>query len=190
MHLHRIAGALLAASSLLSAPASAAVLTTSVAQTTLVDQNARTFSLQSLRGTPLVIAFVAAHCTDACPLINAHFARAAALLHDKHIGVRLLTITLDPEHDSLRDMQNIAATFSANRAQWIVASGSVAHVHTVMRGFGVIAQRGKDGYADVHSTFIYLLDRNGRVVRTDLASTDLADQIVSDVISSWHALSV
>ena len=42
----------------------------------LVDQTGHAFTLGSLRGSPVALTFVSAHCTDACPLINAQFARA------------------------------------------------------------------------------------------------------------------
>lgn len=186
----RTAGAFLLTLAFVHAPAPAASLQSGVAHTVLVDQNGRSFTFDRLRGRPIVLTFVAAHCTDTCPLVNAQFARAQTLLHDRGIDAQLLTITLDPEHDRLADMQRIARTFSADRARWIVATGTVARVHTVMRAFDVTAERGRDGYADVHSTFIYLLDRHGRLYATKLASFDLAEQIVAEVTSAWHALTV
>lgn len=188
MRLPLIAGALLLAFTLARAPAPAAPATTGVMQTTLVDQDGRAFTLASLRGRPIVVTFVAAHCADACPLINAQFARAQTLLRERHVDARLLTITLDPEHDSFADMRGIARTFSAERSRWIVASGNVSRVHALMRAFGVTAERGARGYADVHSTYIYLLDRHARLYATKLASTDLADQILAEVASAWRAL--
>jgi protein SCO1/2 len=181
--------AAIAVISLSAAHAAASTETSVVAQTALVNQDGRSFSLASLRGTPLVVTFVAAHCTDACPLINAQFAQAAQLLQQRRIHARLLTITLDPEHDSLRDMQYIAHTFSAHRSQWVVATGSNANVHTVMRAFDVVAQQGKDGYADVHTTYVYLLDRHGRLRKTVPASTALAEQIAAEVAAAWQELS-
>ena len=107
----------------------------------LVDQTGRTFSLTSLRGTPLVVTFVSAHCTDACPLVNAQFSQAARRLAAEHRNVRLVTITLDPENDPPRMMRALAQTFQADPRVWIVAGGSVSEVHRVMREFGVMARR-------------------------------------------------
>jgi protein SCO1/2 len=149
----------------------------------LVDQNGHSFTFASLRGTPLVVTFIAAHCTDACPLVNAQFAQASQHLARAHAHVRLLTITLDPEHDSLRDMRDIARRFGADPRVWIVAGGSRANVHAVMSAFGVLAQRGRKGYADVHTTFVYFVDANGRLSKTVLASSVLTDQIVQAALN-------
>jgi protein SCO1 len=150
----------------------------SVRQPQLVDQRGRYFTLGSLHGKPLVVTFVSAHCTDACPLINGQFADAAARMARAHVAARLLTITLDPEHDSPRTMRDLANRFEANPAYWILAGGSIADVHAVMRSFGVVSIEGKRGEHDEHTTFVYLLDRNGALTQTMLASSALGDQIV------------
>jgi protein SCO1/2 len=143
----------------------------------LVDQAGRSFSLTSLRGTPLIVTFVAAHCTDACPLVNAQFSEAARQLAAEHRNVRLVTITLDPENDPPRVMRALAKTFGADPHTWIVAGGTISDVHRVMREFGVMARRGRKGYADAHTTFVYFVDPNGVMRKTILASTDLGAQL-------------
>jgi protein SCO1/2 len=147
----------------------------------LIDQTGRHFTVASLRGAPVVVTFVAAHCTDACPLINAQFAQAAVRLERDRVHVRLLTITLDPEHDPPAVMRDVAARFHANPNTWLVAGGTLGDVHRVMRSFGVVAQQGRRGYADVHSTFVYFLDGRGKLRDTMLASNALAGQILSEV---------
>lgn len=147
----------------------------------LIDQNGHAFTFQTLRGTPLVVTFIAAHCTQACPLVNAQFAQAAQHFAQAHLHVRLLTITLDPEHDSLRDMHEIAQRFGADPRTWIVAGGKKADVHSVMSAFGVTAERGRKGYADVHTTFVYFIDARGKLRKTILASTALGEQIIGQV---------
>lgn len=155
----------------------------------LVDQAGHAFTFQNLRGMPLVVTFIAAHCTEACPLVNAQFAQAAQRFAQDRIRVRLLTITLDPEHDSLRDLHDLARRFGADPRTWIVAGGARSDVHAVMSAFGVVAQRGRKGYADVHTTFVYFIDDRGNLRKTVLASTALGDQIVDEVRGSWRTLS-
>lgn len=149
----------------------------------LIDQNGHAFTLESLRGRPVAITFVSAHCRDACPLIDAQFAQAAQRLALRRIDATLVTITLDPEHDSLADMRKIARAFAADSHHWLVAGGAVADVRSAMNRFGVIAETGKDGYREAHTTFVYVLDADGRFVKTMLASTNLAGDVVDAVAS-------
>jgi protein SCO1/2 len=154
----------------------------------LIDQNGHAFMLAQLRGTPLVVTFVAAHCTQVCPLVNAQTAIAVSLAHEQRLRVRFLTITLDPEHDPPATMRALAHKFGAQAPQWIVASGRVSEVRAVMRAFDVLALHGRSGYADEHTTFVYLVAADGRVRRALLTSTDLADREISTLKSDWTLL--
>jgi cytochrome oxidase Cu insertion factor (SCO1/SenC/PrrC family) len=147
-------------------------------QPQLVDQRGKSFTLDALRGKPLAVTFVSAHCTDACPLINAQFADAARRLARARAGARLVTITLDPEHDSPATMRALAERFDADPRYWLVAGGSTPNVRAVMHAFGVVSIEGKHGYHDEHTTFVYVLDSSGRLAQTILASSALSDAVV------------
>lgn len=147
----------------------------------LIDQTGHAFALDALRGRPLIVTFVSAHCTDACPLVNAQFADAARAIASKKLDARLLTITLDPQHDPPSLMRALARRFDADPRYWLVAGGKADGIDVVMRRFGVIAVAGKSGYREEHTTFIYVLDRNGRLVKTMLASTNLTSDVVDAI---------
>ena len=178
-----VSALLLAAIAALSLPGTA-----SASEARLQDQTGRTFTFPALRGEPVVVTFVAAHCTDACPLINEQFALAQREIAGKHLRVHLLTITLDPEHDPPATMRHLARVFGADPRYWLVASGDIPDVHAVMQAFNVTAERGAKGYADVHSTFVYLFDSHGRLRKTMLASYDLGEQLVAALRENWQVL--
>jgi protein SCO1/2 len=148
----------------------------------LIDQRGKTFSFDDLRGTPVVLTFVSAHCTDACPIINAQIAQAVQHLGNRPLALRFLTVTLDPERDDALDMRRIAKEFDANPARWIVASGNVDDVHALMRRFHVETQRDTHGYATEHTTFVYLLDPQLHVRRTLFASNDLSQALLDEAV--------
>ena len=82
----------------------------------LVDQQGRRFTLTSLIGAPFAVTFVAARCTDACPLIDAQFAMAAQRLQRAKVRARLVTLTLDPQHDTpavMSDWHGVSAPIRA-----------------------------------------------------------------------------
>jgi len=161
------------------------VVSAAPASPTLIDQRGHAFTLAQLKGTPLVITFISTHCTDVCPLIDAQTADAVQEIRKDHLAVRFLTITLDPEHDTLRDMQHLAHTFGADPARWIVAGGSSANVHAVMRAFYVWTDKRA---ARAHTTFVYFTDKNGIVRKTILAGNNLSGQIVQTLRQSWSVL--
>ncbi len=146
----------------------------------LIDQRGHAFTLAQLRGRPLAVAFVSTHCSDVCPMIESQLSRAAQYERSIHGRLRVLAITLDPERDHHTDLVRVARIFDADPQYWLIAGGQVAAVHRVMRAFGVLTARGPDGYADAHTTFVTLLDPNGRVSATFLASSHLWQQLVSE----------
>ena len=154
----------------------------------LVDQAGTPFSFSSLRGAPAIVTFVSAHCQDACPLINAQFQRLQRDISRVGIRAKLITITLDPERDTATDMKKLARTFGASLPGWRFATGTIGDVHHVMNQFNVIATRGSDGYAEAHSTYVYVLDARGRVARTLFASSTLPQQIFSTLLHDWKEL--
>ena len=170
----RVAGAMLAstaffATALVPLPARAEDPRTIA----LVDQTGQAFRFADLRGNPTLVTFVATRCTDACPIANVAFARLNRRLREDHIAARLVTVTLDPDYDTPFVMAGLARSFSANPARWAFASGHAASVRRLMRSFGVIAEKDKNGVPDVHGSFVYLLDRHVRLQRTLLLSTGL-----------------
>lgn len=149
----------------------------------LVDQTGRTFTLDSLRGRPLIVTFVSAHCTDACPLVDAQFSDAARQIARLGLSARLLTITLDPEHDPPSLMRALAKRFDADPRYWLVASGKRGDVDAVLTAFGVVARPGKSGYREAHTTFVYVFDSSGKFEKTMLASTGLTGDIVDAAVA-------
>ena len=148
----------------------------------LVDQRGTSFAFDDLRGAPIVLTFVSAHCTDACPLIDAQIAQTVHRIGSSPVAVRFVTVTLDPERDSALDMRSIANSFAARAPRWIVASGKTADVHALMRRYNVQTARDAHGYATSHTSFIYILDTQLHVRRTLLASSDLSEQLFEEVM--------
>jgi cytochrome oxidase Cu insertion factor (SCO1/SenC/PrrC family) len=147
----------------------------------LVDQSGHTFRLADFNGTPTVVTFVAARCTDACPIANALFARASARLRADHVKTRLLTVTLDPSHDTPAVMARLARSFGADLAEWRFASGAPADVFRLMRSFGVVEELDAHGIPEEHTSFVYVLDRDVRLKRTIPLSTALTKDIESSL---------
>jgi hypothetical protein len=50
-----------------------------------------------------------------------------------------------------------------------------------MREFGVISKKGRDGYREEHTTFVYFFNPDGTLAQTMLASSNLSDSIVEAV---------
>jgi protein SCO1/2 len=143
---------------------------------TLVDQRGAPFTLADLRGRPAIVTFVATRCVDACPMANAEFLGLEKQLRADGTRATLVTVTLDPAYDTPFVMSRLAHDLDADPRDWRVASGAREDVESLMRSFGIVVRTNKDGIPDEHSNFVYVLDRNGRLARTLLLSTNLVEE--------------
>jgi protein SCO1 len=167
-----LAAATALALTLLWNPAVAAPAAPPARDITLVDQTGAHFRLADLRGRPIVVSFIATRCTDTCPLTEALFSR----LSRTDLNARLVTITLDPDYDTPFVMARHALDLHAQPTRWRVASGTPHDIVRILAAFGVVREYDTDGIPDAHSTFIYIFDGAGRLIRAlPLSSNSVAE---------------
>jgi protein SCO1 len=78
--------------------------------------------------------------------------------------VRLVSVTLDPEHDDSAQLLKYADQHGANRADWIFLTGTPAQIDAYLAIFKIKRTREADGSID-HVTTSFLLGPDGRQLR-------------------------
>jgi len=131
----------------------------------LVDQDGRNFSLADLRGDVVVVTFLYTSCGDVkeCPLIAAKFGRIQHAIGDAPI--RLVALTLDPQHDTPARLRAFGAIYGADTSRWKLATGAPAVVEELDARLGVtsLTRRSTQGFA--HDDAAVVLDRSGRIAK-------------------------
>ncbi len=124
----------------------------------LTDQYGRTVSLSSLRGGPLVLAFLYAHCGAPCVLI-AQQIRGALDELGAH-PVQVAVISADPAGDTPVSVRQFLAEVSlSGRVHYL--TGSPSALAATWKAYGV--HPASDGMADFAKyATVRLLDANGR----------------------------
>jgi protein SCO1 len=104
----------------------------------LVDMNGNEVSLRErlASGAPLMVNFVFTSCTAICPVMSATFARVQQSLAGEANAVELVSISIDPEHDTPARLLEYAAKFSAG-PHWRFLTGSAEASIAVQRAFDV-----------------------------------------------------
>jgi protein SCO1/2 len=87
----------------------------------LVDQDGRAFRLRDRADGWLLVAFVFTRCAmaEACPLVT----RRMREIQDRHLDLRLLSITIDPAWDTPAVLKAYADAAGADPAVWTFATG-------------------------------------------------------------------
>jgi protein SCO1/2 len=128
----------------------------------LTDQTGRTVRLSQMRGEPVAVTFLYTRCpiATACPLTAARFAKLDSLLKAKGFG-KLLTITVEPEHDTPKVLAEYASHLGADPARWKFLTGDPKAVADVASRFGVIYYPDKGQV--VHAQAVAVVDPAGRL---------------------------
>ena len=129
----------------------------------LTDGSGATVTDRGLRGRPFLVYFGYTHCPDTCPTELARISDVLAAMGDK--AVPALFITVDPERDTPKVMQDYASSFGPHV---IGLSGTPQEIGAVEKAYRVYARKGKvesDGsYSMDHSSIVYLMDKTGNFV--------------------------
>jgi protein SCO1/2 len=128
-----------------AAPAAAAesALTRSVREyavpaVRLVRQDGKDVSLPDEMddGRPVVLNFIFTTCTSICPMLSSAMAQFERRLGAEAGEVHLMSISIDPEHDTPDRLVEYAQRFHAGR-EWQHYTGTLAASLTVQRAFDV-----------------------------------------------------
>lgn len=103
---------------------------------TLINQEGKKIRLNSLleSSQPVVVSFVYATCTTICPVLSAGFANLQNRLAVSGQKPKLVSITIDPEHDTPKVMQDYLKRYRA-KPGWDFLTGSRRDIDTVMKAF-------------------------------------------------------
>jgi len=128
----------------------------------LTDQNGNPVSLKTFDKKIFVAGFFYTHCPSVCKLINSNV-NLLASAYAKIGMVDFVSITVDPERDSLQVLKQYANTFKPGSDHWLFLNGDTSTVYNLARkGFLVNAlQTGKDDF--IYSDKLVLIDQDKRI---------------------------
>ncbi|MFL5244284.1 MAG: SCO family protein [Gemmataceae bacterium] len=125
-------------------------------------------SKEDFRGKLWVASFIFTRCTGECPQVTGTMARLQKELADQK-DVRLVSISVDPEHDTPKVLKAYADSFRADPNVWLFLTGDKDKVYQlIFDGFhlGVDQATGSDrkpGREVTHSSRLMVVDRRGHV---------------------------
>jgi cytochrome oxidase Cu insertion factor (SCO1/SenC/PrrC family) len=131
---------------------------------TMVERSGRQVSLADLAGRTLVLDFIFTTCAGPCPVMSAGMQDLQAALEGTE--VLLVSVTVDPETDTLEVLREYAGRYEADPERWLFLRGDSEAVGELAASVSLALQR--DSGADVgfqvsHSTRLVVVDGAGRV---------------------------
>jgi protein SCO1/2 len=135
--------------------------------------------LDRYRGKVILLAFGYSSCTAVCPITLNTFAQALRKLGPAASAVQVVYVTVDPERDTPARLKKFLGAFDPT---FVGGTGTEKQLEQVRKDYGVSATKIPYGntYSYDHSSFTYLLDRNGRI-RALMPYGHSPDDFVSDL---------
>lgn len=130
----------------------------------LRDQNGKQVSSADFRGRYQLIYFGYSYCPDICPTTLTIMAQALSQLGVDGNSIAPIFITVDPARDTPAVLKPYLAAFSP---RFIGLTGNESQISMVEKEFHIYAQKRSfpnGTYAMDHSSVIYLLNPEGRLV--------------------------
>lgn len=97
----------------------------------LLERDGRSVTRRDLLGKVTVVTFIFTRCTDSCPLQTARMAQLQRELADEP-DLRLVSVTVDPEHDTPAVLAAYAARVGADPRRWLFLTGQAQDVWRFM----------------------------------------------------------
>jgi protein SCO1/2 len=138
----------------------------------LIDQSGSKKRFTEWTGRILAVTFTYTRCPlpNFCPLMDRQFQAVQTQIRDDvslREGVQLLSISIDPEHDSPAVLAGRAAALGADPAIWHFLTGERAEVESFAAQFGVsVVRDGAPPGEIVHNLRTAIIDGKGRLVTT------------------------
>ena len=147
----------------------------------LIDQHGSAVSLASLKGKPVLIDFIYTSCASTCPVLTAKMVSVARELGPAlGANVTMVSITLDPEHDSPAQLAGYAKSQGADANGWLFLTGKPAQIDQVLAQFKLRRMHESDG-SIMHSVSAFLLGPDGHQIRQYNALDVSAAAVAADV---------
>ena len=132
----------------------------------LIDQNGSLFSLEDQDTGLSLVYFGYSYCPDICPYDLERNAYVKDIMDEEQLDINLIFITLDPSRDTADRLKDFSEYIHNSM---IALTGSNDEIEAVKKGYGVFGKSNKidnedQSYLVDHSTFSYLVNKDGRVL--------------------------
>jgi protein SCO1/2 len=180
----------------------------------LMERSGRPLGLNELRGKLWVADFIFTNCAGTCPIMTTAMTEIQKqALAERWDDVRLVSITVDPERDSLEVLQRFADGYGAIKDRWYFLTGDGAAIQQLAnKGFLLSTATSTGGWTEarrhgstgarrhgstgarrhgsaeepiIHSNRFVLVDRQGRI-RGYYDGTD--EEGVKQLLQALHRL--
>ncbi len=106
----------------------------SVPEFALTDERGQPFTEAALSGHPTIISFIFTRCDSICPITTTQMRRVQDQTYDVGASLKLVSLSVDPSHDTPERLANYAQRYQADPRRWKFVTGRPEVVRALVEG--------------------------------------------------------
>ena len=144
-------------------------------------QEGKPLTRADLLGKVWVVDFFFTRCPGPCPVMTSRMAEVSRALN-KTKDVRLVSVSIDPTHDTPEVLAQYASRLNADPGRWIFLTGPQKEIEDFTQR-GMLQVLAKDpSNVPTHSTRFLVIDREGRIRKSrNLDEPELVQKLFMDI---------
>jgi protein SCO1 len=150
---------------------------------TFFDQNGDTVTQAIMKDKVVVVDYFFTTCQSICIDMTRNLKRVQEKFHTDR-DVLILSHTVDPETDSVKQLFQYAVENNVNSKMWRLLTGDKKALYNQARyGYFITAMKGDGGPNDfIHSERLVLIDKEGRIRGYyDGTKDEIVDKLIADI---------
>lgn len=154
-----------------------------------VDHAGKKFTQEDLqKGKLWLVDMIFTRCNNICPPMTANMAKVQQELKKQNLDVKILSFTVDPDHDQPKVLQEFAKKYHADLNGWHFLTGySLKEIQNISEGAFKTTVTHREGPTEEvpimvdHSSRFFLVNDEGKVLRFYDGLKPDGQQIAKDV---------
>ena len=145
--------------------ASTLSLKSTLTEVNLFSHLGKIVDIKDFKDTPTLLFFGFTHCPEVCPTTLSNLLNNIELLEKNKKNYRVLFVTLDPERDTINNLNDYLQNFNASV---IGLTGELNEINKFAKNWNIYWEKVSEGddYTINHTATVFMINKNGNFAGT------------------------
>ena len=145
--------------------ASTLSLKSTLTEVNLFSHLGKIINIKDFKGTPTLLFFGFTHCPEVCPTTLSNLLNNIELLEKNKKNYRVLFVTLDPERDTINNLNDYLQNFNSSV---IGLTGEIDEINKFAKNWNIYWEKVSEGddYTINHTATVFMINKNGNFAGT------------------------
>ena len=145
--------------------ASSLSLKSTLTEVHLFSHHGKIINVKDFKDTPTLLFFGFTHCPEVCPTTLSNLLNNIELLEENKKNYRVLFVTLDPERDTINNLNDYLQNFNSSV---IGLTGEIDEINKFAKNWNIYWEKVSEGdsYTINHTATVFMINKKGNFAGT------------------------